>query len=598
MIAKHENPYRSHNCNELTIEHVGNEVRLAGWVARKRDHGNLLFVDLRDHYGITQVVAEQGAECFAALERARVESVVSITGNVMARDANNVNPNVRTGRIELRATRVTQLSDCATLPFQVASDVVPPEEQRLTFRYLDLRRETVHRNIMLRSEVIWSLRKRMRDAGFLELQTPILTASSPEGARDFLVPSRNYPGKFFALPQAPQMFKQLFMVSGFDRYFQIAPCFRDEDARADRSPGEFYQLDVEMAFATQSEIFATIEPVLHGVFTEFSDWPVTPTPFPHIKYRDSMLKYGSDKPDLRNPLELCELTEFFGESGFQAFDQAVARGGLVRGLRAPKVSAKPRSFFDGLVEFAKTLGAPGLAYVIFEENAKGPIAKFLSEDRRKGIAERAAVEPGDAVFFFCGTEKQVCDWGGKVRARVGELLDLCSKDEFKFCWVTDYPMFERNDDGNIDFSHNPFSMPQGELEALNTQDPLEVLAYQYDIVCNGVELCSGAVRNHRPEVMVRAFEIAGYTQQDVEQKFGALYKAFQFGAPPHGGLAPGVDRIVQMLSKQPSIREVIAFPLAQNARDLMMNAPSEATVKQLQELHLSVKLPKPPAATH
>jgi aspartyl-tRNA synthetase len=394
------------------------------------------------------------------------------------------------------------------------------------------------------------------------------------------------------------MFKQLFMVSGFDRYFQIAPCFRDEDARADRSPGEFYQLDVEMAFATQSEIFATIEPVLHGVFKEFSDWPVTALPFPHIKYRDSMLKYGSDKPDLRNPLELCDLTEFFGESGFQAFDQAVARGGLVRGLRAPKVGGRPRSFFDGLVEFAKTLGAPGLAYVIFEENAKGPIAKFLSEDRRTGIAQRAGVEQGDAVFFFCGTEKQVCDWGGKVRGRVGELLDLCSKDEFKFCWVTDYPMFERNDEGQIDFSHNPFSMPQGELEALNTQDPLDVLAYQYDIVCNGVELCSGAVRNHRPEVMVRAFELAGYSQQDVEQKFGALYKAFQFGAPPHGGLAPGVDRIVQMLSKQPSIREVIAFPLAQNARDLMMNAPSEPMPKQLQELHISVKLPKPPAATH
>ncbi len=576
---------------------MGHVARLSGWVHRKRDHGNLLFVDLRDHYGVTQVVAEQGEPAFAQLEASKLESVLTVTGKVLARDETNVNPNVDTGRIELRADAVVVISECKALPFQVASEIVPPEEQRLTYRFLDLRREAMHKNVILRSAVASSLRRRMTEAGFLELQTPILTASSPEGARDFLVPSRIYPGRFFALPQAPQMFKQLFMVGGFDRYFQLAPCFRDEDARADRSPGEFYQLDVEMSFVTQADVFAAVEPILVGVFREFSDWPVTDAPFPQIPYREAMLKYGSDKPDLRNPLELCDATDVFRGSEFRAFAGAVEAGAVVRALKAPQVADKPRKFFDNLIEFSKSLGAPGLAYVVLSDKPKGPLAKFLDEERLARISERTGAVAGDAIFFVCGDEGDACGWGGAVRTELGQQLDLISKEQYKFCWITDFPMFEKNKDtGGIDFSHNPFSMPQGELEALENKDPLDILAYQYDIVCNGIELSSGAIRNHRPDVMVKAFEIAGYTQSDVEERFGALFNAFQYGAPPHGGLAPGLDRIVMLLAQETGIREIIAFPLAQNARDLMMGAPSEVSERQLRDVHIRLRLPEKSAS--
>jgi aspartyl-tRNA synthetase len=586
--------YRSHTCGALDKQHVGQEVRLAGWVHKKRDHGNLLFVDLRDHYGITQLVADKESACFATLESLKPESVVRIDGKVTGRDASNVNPNLSTGQIEVRVSDAEVLSRCETLPFPVAAELEPPEEQRLQYRYLDLRRQRLHRNIVLRSEVTFSLRRRMRESGFVELQTPILTASSPEGARDYLVPSRIYPGKFFALPQAPQIFKQLFMVSGFDRYFQIAPCFRDEDARADRSPGEFYQLDVEMSFVTQDEVFAAIEPVLHGVFTEFSKWPSSPYPFPRFTYAESMLRFGNDKPDLRNPLEIVDVTKLFAGSDFRAFAEAVARGEVVRTIKAPGAAGKPRSFFDQLGAYAQSLGAAGLAYVALTEAPKGPLAKFLPEPALEALKAATGAGPGDALFFIAGPEKKACQLGGLLRTKLGEVLELIQKEQYRFCWITDFPMYEWDEKTNkIEFSHNPFSMPKGELEALNAQDPLTITAQQYDIVCNGIELCSGAIRNHRPEVMIRAFELAGYTADDVKRRFSALFNAFHYGAPPHGGLAPGLDRIVMLLAEETSLREVIAFPMAQSVRDLLMGAPSEVSEKQLQELHIRIVPPEP-----
>ena len=587
--------YRSHNCNELTPAQVGLEVRLSGWVHKKRDHGNLLFVDLRDHFGITQLVAEKESASFAELETLKSESVICVTGRVAARDDSNVNPNLATGQIEVRVSQVEVLSRCNPLPFPIAVDQEPPEELRLTHRYLDLRRQRMHANIVRRSAIIASVRRRMIEAGFLELQTPILTASSPEGARDYLVPSRVYPGKFFALPQAPQMFKQLFMVSGFNRYFQIAPCFRDEDARADRSPGEFYQLDVELSFVTQDDVFASIEPILAGVFGEFSSWRVSQPPFERITYADSLQRFGTDKPDLRNPLELRDVTALFKGSDFKAFADAVARGETVRALRAPSVAGKPRSFFDGLVSFAQSLGAGGLAYVVLGDQPKGPIAKFLAPGKLGELAQLTGAVAGDAIFFIAGTSGRINPWSSALRNKVGEALELIDKEQYRFCWITDFPMYERDEaTGKIQFSHNPFSMPKGELEALEAQDPLTILAQQYDIVCNGVELSSGAIRNHRPEVMIRAFEIAGYTAADVEKQFGALFQAFHYGPPPHGGLAPGIDRMVWLLTPgEQSIREVIAFPLAQTGRDLMMGAPSEVRDEQLKELHIRV-VPPPP----
>ncbi len=587
------NRYRSHTSAELSHSLVGQEVRLAGWVHKKRDHGNLLFVDLRDHFGMTQLVVEKDSASFAALEQLKSESVISATGRVDARAAANVNANLSTGEIEVRVSTVELLSACRPLPFPIAIEQEPSEEQRLTYRYLDLRRQRMHDNIVRRSAITASLRKRMIDAGFLELQTPILTASSPEGARDYLVPSRIYPGKFFALPQAPQMFKQLFMVAGFNRYFQIAPCFRDEDARADRSPGEFYQLDVELSFVTQDDVFASIEPILSGLFSEFSSWRVTEPPFERISYADSMLRFGSDKPDLRNPLELRDVSDVFRNSDFKAFAEAVGRGEVVRALRAPAVAGKPRSFFDGLVTYVQSLGAAGLAYVVLGDQPKGPIAKFLTPGALAEIQAATSAQAGDAVFFICGALSKIHPWLSGLRTKLGEQLELIDKEQYRFCWITDFPMYEREEKtGKIQFSHNPFSMPKGELEGLNAADPLTILAQQYDIVCNGVELSSGAIRNHRPEVMIKAFEIAGYTAEDVEKQFGALFQAFHYGPPPHGGLAPGLDRMVWLLTPgETSIREVIAFPLAQSCKDLMMGAPSEVRQEQLNELHIRVVPP-------
>jgi len=588
-------PYRTHNCGQLTLENADQEVRLSGWIHRKRDHGNLLFVDLRDHYGLTQCVIDISSPLFAALESARPESVVTITGPVVKRTEDTINPNLPTGSIEVSIKEVTVESMADVLPMQVAGEAEFGEEIRLRHRFLDLRREQSHKNIILRSQVISSLRRRMTESGFLEIQTPILTASSPEGARDYLVPSRNHPGKFYALPQAPQQFKQLLMVSGFDKYFQIAPCFRDEDARADRSPGEFYQLDFEMAYVTQDDVFNAIEPVLSGVFDEFSAGrEVTPPPFPRIAYADSMLKYGSDKPDLRNPIEICDVTEAYRDSGFGLFAKNVAKGSVVRAIPAPGAAVKARSFFDKLNDWAREEGAGGLGYIIIdEEGPRGPIAKNLETDRIQSIIKDAGVGVGDAVFFACGVEKDAAAFAGQARERICDELELRSSGEFKFCWIVDYPMFELNEEtGRIDFSHNPFSMPQGGMEALETKDPLEVLAYQYDIVCNGIELSSGAIRNHRPDIMVKAFGIAGYGEDVVEKEFGGMLRAFRFGAPPHGGSAPGVDRIVMMLADEPNIREVIAFPMNQRAEDLLMGAPNEADPMRLRELHLKLNLPK------
>ncbi|SEJ00378.1 aspartyl-tRNA synthetase [Sphingomonas sp. OV641] len=596
--------YRSHTCAALTAAEVGSEVRLSGWIHRKRDHGGVLFVDLRDHYGITQIVADSDSPALPILEGLRVESVITIDGLVKARAEGTVNPNLATGEIEVFARGVTIQSQAQELPMPVAGEQEYPEDIRLRYRFLDLRREKLHANIMLRSSVIASIRRRMVDQGFTEFQTPILTASSPEGARDYLVPSRVHPGKFYALPQAPQMFKQLLMVAGFDRYFQIAPCFRDEDARADRSPGEFYQLDFEMSYVTQEDVFAAIEPVLHGVFEEFANWQgkgrtVSPLPFKRIPYRESMLKYGNDKPDLRNPLVIQDVSGFFSGSGFGRFASIVEAGDVVRAIPAPNTADKSRKFFDDMNAWAQSEGFAGLGYATRKGGEfGGPIAKNHGDIGMRELAEALGLGPDDGVFFAAGKEAQAAKLAGLARTRVAEQLDLIDKSRFEFCWIVDFPMFEYDEDAKkVDFSHNPFSMPQGELEALETKDPLDILAYQYDIVCNGIELSSGAIRNHRPEIMYKAFEIAGYSQQDVDTNFAGMINAFKFGAPPHGGSAPGIDRIVMLLADEPNIREVIVFPMTQKAEDLMMGAPNFATAKQLRELNIRVTAEQPKDVT-
>jgi aspartyl-tRNA synthetase len=584
--------YRTHTCAELRSSNVGETVRLSGWVHRKRDHGHLLFVDLRDHHGITQIVTDTSSPDFKMLDRIRVESVVTINGEVVARSKETVNPNLPTGEIEVRATAVTVQSAAAELPMPVFGEQDYPEEIRLKYRYLDLRREQIHANIMLRSAVIASIRRRMIEQNFTEFQTPILTASSPEGARDYLVPSRVHPGKFYALPQAPQMFKQLIMVAGFDRYFQIAPCFRDEDARADRSPGEFYQLDFEMSFVTQDDVFAAIEPVLSGVFEEFANGKtVTPAgEYPRIPYKEALLKYGTDKPDLRNPLLISDVGDHFKGSGFGLFARIIEKGGAVRAIPAPGTAEKSRKFFDDMNEWARSEGFAGLGYATRKGGEwGGPIAKNHGEEEMNRLAGEMGLGPDDGIFFAAGEEVDAAKLAGAARTRVGEQLDLIEKGAFRFCWIVDFPMFEFNEEQQkIDFSHNPFSMPQGEMEALETKDPLEILAWQYDIVCNGVELSSGAIRNHRPDIMYKAFEIAGYAREEVDTNFSGMINAFKFGAPPHGGSAPGIDRIVMLLADEPNIREVILFPMNQKAEDLMMNAPAAVMPKQLKELHIKI----------
>ena len=588
--------YRTHTCGALRKADVGSDVRIAGWIHSVRDHGGVIFIDLRDHYGITQVVINPEKAFYQDLDRWRVETCVAFGGKVVARSEGTVNPKLATGEIEVSADTMEILGESAVLPFQIAKDDGAPEATRLKYRFLDLRREKLHNNILLRSRVIAEMRRYMTEAGFNEFQTPILTASSPEGARDYLVPSRLHPGKFYALPQAPQQFKQLLMVAGFDRYFQIAPCFRDEDARADRSPGEFYQLDIEMSFVEQEDIFKVVEGMFDSVFSKFTTKDYTKPPFPRIPYREAMEKYGSDKPDLRNPLHMVDVTESFRGCDFKAFASTVENGGVVRAIKAPKVAGKPRKFFDDMIKYAQENGAKGMAYIIWtEEGEKSPIVKFLTPEIINDLKVAGGVETGDALFFLADQVKLVQKIGGAVIPELGRQLELINPNEYKFCWIVDFPMFEQDEEtGETIFSHNPFSMPQGGMEALQTMDPLDILAYQYDIVCNGIELSSGAIRNHRPEIMYKAFEIAGYEQSTVDSKFGGMINAFKLGAPPHGGIAPGVDRTVMMLADEPNIREVIAFPFNQQAQDLMMNAPAEVSIKQLRELHLQLNLPKKP----
>jgi aspartyl-tRNA synthetase len=589
------NPYRTDTCGQLRAADVGRAVTLSGWVHRKRDHGGLMFIDLRDHYGVTQLVLSPTTPGFALAERTRAESVVRVQGEVVARSPETANPNLPTGEIEVRVKALDVLSEAAELPVPVFGEPDYPEDLRLRYRYLDLRRDSLHKNIVLRSQVISSLRQRMIAQGFTEFQTPILTASSPEGARDFLVPSRMHPGTFYALPQAPQQFKQLLMVSGFDRYFQIAPCFRDEDARADRSPGEFYQLDLEMSFVTQDDVFDAIEPVMRGVFEEFSGAKrVTASPFPRIPYRESIRKYGSDKPDLRNPLVMQDVSDAFRGGGFGVFAR-ILDNPKAQIWAIPAPGGGSRAFCDRMNDWAKGEGQPGLAYIFWregEEGGAGPVAKNIGPERAHTIRSQLDLKAGDAVFFAAGEPDAFYKFAGLARTKVGTDLGLVDADQFKFCWIVDFPMYEWNEEEKrIDFSHNPFSMPQGEMAALESQDPIDILAYQYDIVCNGVELSSGAIRNHRPDIMLKAFEIAGYPASVVEDKFGGMLNAFRFGAPPHGGIAPGVDRIVMLLAGATSIREVIAFPLNQQAQDLMMNAPAPVSERQLKELHIRLAPP-------
>jgi len=583
--------YRTHTCGELRSSHVGSVVRLSGWLRNRRDHGGVYFIDLADHYGTTQLVVAPGNEMYERVTRLPKETVIRADGEVVHREEGKVNPAMATGEVEVRATEIEVLGPTEPLPFNVFPETAVPEDLRLTYRFLDLRRSKMHANILLRSRVISSIRHRMVDLGFLEYQTPTLTASSPEGARDFLVPARRQPGKFYALPQAPQMFKQIIMVAGFDRYFQIAPCYRDEDARADRSPGEFYQLDLEMSFVTQDDVFAAVERLFVGLFQEFAPARVmTPAPFPRLTYEDTMCRYGTDKPDLRNPLEICELTGLFATSGFKAF-----AGKTVRAIRIPGGARQSRSFFDRLEERAKTEGAAGLAWLLVEEgnSLKGPITKFLKAGETAEIISLTGSKPEDAIIFLSDTDTaKVCRILAGLRTHLGQTLNLIEQDVFRFCWIVDFPMYEFDSEhGKIDFSHNPFSMPQGGLEALNTRDPLTIKAFQYDIVCNGYELSSGAIRNHHPEIMYRAFEIAGYERSEVDQRFRALINALKYGAPPHGGIAPGIDRIVMLLADEPNIREVIMFPMNQNAEDLMMNAPNTVRPEQLRDLHIRVVEP-------
>jgi aspartyl-tRNA synthetase len=593
--------YRTHTCGALRETDIGQMVRLSGWCHRIRDHGGLLFIDLRDHYGLTQCVADPDSPAFKAVEALRSEWVVRIEGRVRKRPEGTDNPELPTGAVEIFINEVEVLGPAGELPMPVAAEQEYPEEIRLKYRFLDLRRERLHHNITRRGRIIDSLRQRMKSQGFSEFQTPILTASSPEGARDFLVPSRIHPGKFYALPQAPQQYKQLLMVAGFDRYFQIAPCFRDEDPRADRLPGEFYQLDVEMSFVTQDDVFSTMEPVIRGAFEEFADgWPVTDK-FPRIPYAEAMLKYGSDKPDLRNPLEIADVSEAFNDASvtFNAFKNVIKAGGVVRAIAAPGAAAQPRSWFDKLNEWARSeMGAGGLGYFVFEQEggalvAKGPIAKFVPAEVQARIAASAGAKAGDAVFFAAGRAADAAKLAGAARARFGEELSLIKREQFALAWITDFPMYEWNDEEKkVDFSHNPFSMPQGGLAALEANDPLTIKAHQYDIVCNGYEIASGAIRNHSPDVMKKAFVIAGYAEAVLEQRFGGMYRAFQYGAPPHGGMAAGIDRIVMLLCREQNLREVALFPMNQRAEDLMMGAPSEAMPKQLRELHIRLNLPE------
>ncbi|MFF9021806.1 aspartate--tRNA ligase [Streptomyces eurythermus] len=583
--------YRSHTCGQLRASDVGTDVRLSGWLHNRRDLGGILFIDLRDHYGITQLVARPGTPAYEALDRISKESTVRVDGRVVSRGTENVNPDLPTGEIEVEVAEVELLGAAQPLPFTINAEDGVNEERRLEYRFLDLRRERMHRNIMLRTAVIAAIRQKMTALGFNEMATPILTATSPEGARDFVVPSRLHPGRFYALPQAPQQFKQLLMISGFDRYFQIAPCFRDEDARADRSPGEFYQLDVEMSFVEQEDVFRPIEQLMTELFEEFGGGRHVTSPFPRIPFREAMLKYGSDKPDLRAKLELVDITDVFEGSEFKAF-----AGKHVRALPVPAVQDQPRKFFDQLGDFAVSLGAKGLAWVRVGEDGtlSGPIAKFLTEENVAELTKRLSLAPGHAVFFGAGEFDEVSKIMGAVRVEAAKRAGHFEENVFRFCWIVDFPMFEKDEDtGKIDFSHNPFSMPQGGMEALETQDPLDILAWQYDIVCNGVELSSGAIRNHEPDIMLKAFEIAGYDRETTEREFAGMLRAFRFGAPPHGGIAPGVDRIVMLLADEPNIRETIAFPLNGNAQDLMMGAPTELEESRLRELHLDIRKPQP-----
>ncbi|MEW2246762.1 MULTISPECIES: aspartate--tRNA ligase [unclassified Streptomyces] len=583
--------YRSHTCGELRATDVGTDVRLSGWLHNRRDLGGILFIDLRDHYGITQLVARPGTEAYEALDKVSKESTVRVDGRVVSRGTENVNPDLPTGEIEVEVSEVELLGAAQPLPFTINTEDGVNEERRLEYRFLDLRRERMHRNIMLRTAVISAIRHKMAAMGFNEMATPILTATSPEGARDFVVPSRLHPGKFYALPQAPQQFKQLLMISGFDRYFQIAPCFRDEDARADRSPGEFYQLDVEMSFVEQEDVFQPIEKLMTELFEEFGGGRHVTSPFPRIPFREAMLKYGSDKPDLRAQLELVDITDVFEGSEFKAF-----AGKHVRALPVPAVQDQPRKFFDQLGDYAVSQGAKGLAWVRVGEDGQlsGPIAKFLTEENVKVLTERLGLEAGHAVFFGAGEFDEVSKIMGAVRVEAAKRAGHFEEGVFRFCWIVDFPMFEKDEEtGKIDFSHNPFSMPQGGMDALENQDPLDILAWQYDIVCNGVELSSGAIRNHEPDIMLKAFEIAGYDREVTEREFAGMLRAFRFGAPPHGGIAPGVDRIVMLLADEPNIRETIAFPLNGNAQDLMMGAPTELEAARLKELHLTINKPQP-----
>ena len=591
------NKYRTHNCAELTINNIGKQTILSGWIHKKRDHGHLLFIDLRDHYGMTQCVIDNKNEHFSALEKIKLESVIRIEGEIVARTPETINKELSTGSIEVLIKRFNVLGSTKELPLPVFSDQEYSEEIRLKYRYLDLRRKKLHQNIILRSNVISFIRKKMESLGFLEYQTPILTSSSPEGARDFLVPSRLNPGKFYALPQAPQQFKQLIMVSGFDKYFQIAPCFRDEDARADRSPGEFYQLDIEMSFVEQEDVFQVVEPLLHEVFKKFSKgYSISKTPFKRFKYKDAMLKFGTDKPDLRNPIEINDVTEIFEREDvkLEIFKKLIQKKSIVRCVVAKNVSAKPRSFFDNLDKGAKAEGASGLGYIVLESNngkleAKGPIAKFFSEDAINTLCKKINAVGGDAIFFVCDIKKNAEKFSAWARTEIAKNLELIKDNVFEFCWVTDYPMFEYNEiDKKIDFSHNPFSMPQTPMDLIDKTDPLELLAYQYDIVCNGIELSSGAIRNHVPELMYKLFKIAGYSKEEVDSKFSGMINALSYGAPPHGGIAPGIDRIIMLLAGEKNIREVTMFPLNQNAQDLMMNAPSDVSEKQLKELNIKL----------
>lgn len=583
--------YRTHNCGQLRADNVGETARLSGWVNRVRDHGGIIFVDLRDSYGITQVVVHPEQEFYTRQENWRLESVLCFTGPVVSRSPETVNPRLGTGEIELEAHEMTVLNDSQVLPFSVAVEDECDENLRLRHRFLDLRRRGLHERILLRSRVILAIRRILgEEMGFEEFQTPILTQSSPEGARDFLVPSRLHPGKFYALPQAPQLFKQLLMISGFDRYFQIAPCFRDEDARADRSPGEFYQVDLEMAFATQDDVFEAVEKLFVKLFSEFTEKSFSEAPFRRITYRESMLKYGTDKPDLRIPIEIQDVSEKFRKSDFNSFRQVVQDGGVVRAIPVRGIADRPRSFFDNLIGFTQERGGKGLAYLVWTDNGvKSPIAKFFSTELLEELRLEAGLESGDVMFFVADREKVATRLAGEVRNRLADILELRDTERFDFCWIVDYPMFELNEEtGKIDFSHNPFSLPQGGMEVLETEDPLNVLGYQYDLVCNGVELSSGAIRNHRPDIMFKAFSIAGYEKEVVEEKFGGLLRAFNFGAPPHGGIAPGLERVVMLLAGCRNIREVTAFPLNQNAQDLLLGAPGPADSRQLKELHIQL----------